>query len=80
MQDVLKNFVLESLAQDGLFIAGGIAAKNKDIFESKDFFDEFENVYQYSNFLKKVSIFVILDEDIGLKGACFAAMKKFGDL
>jgi glucokinase len=75
-----KNFVLESLAQGGLFIAGGIAAKNKDIFESKDFFDEFENVYQYSNFLKKVSIFVILDEDIGLKGACFAAMKKFGDL
>ncbi len=65
---------------DGLFIAGGIAAKNKEIFNSKDFFVEFENVYQYSNFLKKISVFVILDENIGLKGACFAATKKIRSL
>ena len=72
-----KNFVLDSLAMSGLFIAGGIAAKNKEIFNSKEFLDEFENVYQYSNFLKKIPIFIILDENIGLKGACFAAMNKF---
>jgi len=75
-----KNFVLECLAMDGLFIAGGIAAKNKEIFNSKEFFSEFENVYQYSNFLKKISVFVILDENIGLKGACFAATKKIRSL
>ncbi len=71
-----KNFVLDSLAKSGLFIAGGIAAKNKEIFNSNDFINEFENVYQYSNFLKKIPIFVIIDENIGLKGACLAAMKK----
>ena len=72
-----KNFVLDSLAMSGLFIAGGIAAKNKEIFNSKEFLDEFENVYQYSNYIKKIPIFVILDENIGLKGACFAAKKNF---
>jgi len=75
-----KNFVLDSLAMSGLFIAGGIAVKNKEIFNSKGFLDEFENVYQYSNYIKKIPIFVILDENIGLKGACFAAMKKFRGL
>ncbi len=75
-----KNFVLDSLAMSGLFIAGGIAVKNKEIFNSKGFLDEFENVYQYSNFIKKIPIFVILDENIGLKGACFAAMKKLRGL
>jgi len=75
-----KNFVLDTLAMSGLFIAGGIAAKNKDIFNSKEFLVEFETVYQYSNYIKKIPIFIILDENIGLKGACFAAMRKFRGL
>ncbi len=75
-----KNFVLDSLATNGLFIAGGIGVKNKEIFNSKEFLDEFENVYQYSNYLKKIPIFIILDENIGLKGACFAAMINFRGL
>ena len=75
-----KNFVLDSLATGGLFIAGGIAAKNKEIFNSKEFINEFENVYQYSQLLKKIPLFVILDENIGLKGACFDAMKKIKGL
>lgn len=71
-----KNFVLDSLATSGLFIAGGIAVKNKEIFNSKEFINEFDKVYQYSNFLKKIPIFVIIDENIGLKGSCLAAIKK----
>jgi glucokinase len=75
-----KNFVLDSLATGGLFLAGGIASKNKEIFNSKKFFNEFENVYQYSPLLKKIPLFVILDENIGLKGACFAALKRYKGL
>jgi glucokinase len=75
-----KNFVLDSLAIGGLFIAGGIASKNKEIFNSNKFFDEFVNVYQYQNFLKKIPIIIIIDENIGLKGACFAAMNKIRGL
>jgi glucokinase len=69
-----KNFVLDSMASGGLYIAGGIAAKNKEIFESKQFIDEFENAYRRSAILKKVPIYVIINYDVSLLGACFAAM------
>lgn len=68
-----KNFALESLAIGGIYIAGGIASKNKDIFKTKDFISEFENTYRRTEILKEIPIYVILDYDIGLKGACFAA-------
>ena len=69
-----KNFVLDSLAMDGLYIAGGIASKNKEIFKSKEFLDEFENAHQRSEILQKTPIFVIANYDVSLYGACFAAM------
>jgi glucokinase len=69
-----KNFVLDSMALGGLYIAGGIAAKNKDIFKSKEFFREFENAYQRSDILKEIPIYIIVDYNVSLHGACFAAM------
>ena len=71
-----KNFVLDSLATGGLYIAGGIAQKNKEIFSTDLFTSEFDNVYRYSKYLKETPIYIILDYDISLKGACFAAMYK----
>jgi glucokinase len=68
-----KNFVLDCLATGGLFIAGGMALKNKEIFKTDEFFKEFENVYQYNNIMKSIPIYVVTNEDIGLLGACFAA-------
>ena len=69
-----KNFALDTMATGGLYIAGGIASKNKEIFKSKEFFDEFENAYRRSDLLKKVPIYIILDYDVSLYGACLAAM------
>jgi len=69
-----KNFVLESMALGGLYIAGGIATKNKEIFESKDFFEEFENAYRRGDILKEIPVYVIVNYDVSLYGACFAAM------
>lgn len=69
-----KNFVLESMSLGGLYIAGGIAVKNKEIFESSEFFIEFENVYQRRDILEEIPIYVIVNYDVSLYGACLAAM------
>ena len=69
-----KNFVLNTMATGGLYIAGGIASKNREIFESKEFLDEFENAYRRTEILKKIPIYVIVNYDVSLLGACFAAM------
>jgi glucokinase len=71
-----KNFVLDSLAKGGLYIAGGIAIKNQDIFTSKNFIEEFENSHKRENILKQTPIYLITNYDISLYGACFAAMHK----
>lgn len=70
-----KNFVLEVLALGGLYIAGGIASKNKEIFRTKEFINEFEKVNQQPWILKKNPIYVIVNQDIGIYGAAYAAMK-----
>jgi glucokinase len=69
-----KNFVLDTMATGGLYIAGGIASKNKEIFASNDFVKEFEKAYRRSNVLKETPIYVIVNYDVSLYGACFAAM------
>jgi len=69
-----KNFVLDTMATGGLYIAGGIASKNKEIFKSKEFFDEFQNAYRRSEVLKEIPIYIVINYDISLIGACLAAM------
>jgi len=69
-----KNFVLDTLAYGGLYIGGGVASKNLDIFSTNDFIEEFENAYRRSDFLKEVPIYVVMNYDVSLYGACFAAM------
>ena len=69
-----KNFVLDTMATGGLYIAGGIASKNREIFRSKEFLDEFENAYRRSHILKEVPIYIILNYDVSLYGACLAAL------
>jgi len=71
-----KNIALDTLAAGGLYIAGGIAAKNKEIFISKEFMDEFYRAYRRSEFLNKIPLFVILNYDVSLIGACYAAVLK----
>jgi glucokinase len=75
-----KNFVLDSLATGGLYIAGGIASKNISIFTSEEFLNEFTNSYRRSDVLESVPIYVVKNYDVSLYGACFAAIiKKLGE-
>ena len=72
-----KNYVLDTMATGGLYIAGGIAIKNKEIFLSKEFISEFEDSYTRSDILKSVPIYLIVNYDVSIYGACLAAYIKF---
>ncbi|RMF54527.1 hypothetical protein D6745_04895, partial [Candidatus Woesearchaeota archaeon] len=69
-----KNFALDTLSLSGLYIAGGIAAKNKHIFKSEEFKREFFLNDAYENILRRIPVIVIKNYDVSLCGACFAAM------
>src|SRR3989344_4110482 len=66
-----RNFALEVLPFGGIYIAGGIAMKNPDIF-SRKFTKEFCNNEAFSRLLSTIPIFLITNYDISLKGAAFA--------
>ncbi len=68
-----KNFVLDGLARGGVIIGGGIAAKNPHLF-GEDFVKEFMRNKTQKAVLAKVPIKVILNYDVSLFGAAFAAV------
>lgn len=69
-----KNFVLDCLATGGLYIAGGIAPKNIEIFRGNEFLNEFTYAHQRSQVLENIPIYIIVNYDVGLYGAFVAAM------
>lgn len=71
-----KNYVLDTMATGGLYIAGGIASKNKEIFTSKEFLVEFGDAYRRFDSLKNVPIHLIVNYDVSLYGTCLAALHK----
>jgi len=71
-----KNFVLDSMATGGLYIAGGIALKNKEIFLSDYFLEEFVSADNRNDILKQIPVYIITNPNVGLHGVCFAAICK----
>ncbi len=67
-----SNFALEALAYGGVYIAGGIAPKNVDMF-NEHFMDEFVNNSKMSSVLKKIPVNIVLNTDIALYGAAAVA-------
>lgn len=64
-----KNFALEALALGGIFIAGGIAAKNIPLFQQTIFLNEFTACGKQKEVLQQMPIFVISDYNVSLYGA-----------
>jgi glucokinase len=64
-----KNFALDVLAQNGLYISGGIAAKNLSLFTTEQFREHFFASSKQSNILHDIPLFVITDYNISLYGA-----------
>ncbi len=64
-----KNFVLDTLALNGLYIAGGIAARNVNMFFHPLFREEFLKCNKHREMLTKIPIYVIADYNVSLYGA-----------
>lgn len=70
-----KNFALDAVAWGGVYISGGIAAKNKEIFD-EEFIKIFESSNKMGSVLKKIPVYLISHHhNPGLLGAGFAAAK-----
>jgi len=71
---VTGNLALMTLPSGGVFITGGIAAKNIDHMLSGDrFLTAFLDKGRMRGLLESFPVTVSLDQDLGLKGAAYAA-------
>lgn len=70
-----KNLALDTLSLGGVFIAGGIAGKNQEIFLSNEFKTEFNQNFRQSDFLQKIPLYLLSNYYLSIQGACFAATK-----
>lgn len=68
-----RNFVLESLSLGGIYIAGGIAAKNIALFSSGVFLQELTTCGKHSKLVAQVPFYIIADYNVSLYGAVVAA-------
>jgi glucokinase len=69
------NLALSVLARGGLYIAGGIAAKNRAYFEQSDFITAFLSKGKMSALMPLMPVTLVTDETVGLSGARYLAMK-----
>lgn len=67
------NLALKLLPYAGLYIAGGIAAKNISLLETGGFMQNFRDKGRVSAVLEKVPVHVILNPQVGLIGAALFA-------
>jgi glucokinase len=69
------NLALSVLARGGLYIAGGIAAKNRTYFEQAAFMAAFLNKGKMSALMPLMPVTLVTDEAVGLSGARYLAMQ-----
>jgi glucokinase len=70
-----RNWALTVLCRGGLYICGGIAAKNPQIFQCPEFVEEFYNSPHYAGLLHSIPVFLNADEHSGLWGAAQAGVQ-----
>ena len=63
------NMALRVLARGGVFLAGGVAAKNISWFTDGRFIEAFRRKGRFRTFCETVPVDVITDQEVGLKGA-----------
>jgi glucokinase len=64
-----KNFALDVLSLNGMYIAGGIAAHNAQLFMQPSFYKEFVNCGKQQALLENMPLYLIIDYNISLFGA-----------
>lgn len=69
------NFALSVLPKGGLYLAGGIAMKNRRFFEDGRFMQAFLAKGRMQPVLSDIPVYLIKDQNIGLHGAAWIATK-----
>ena len=73
MAKCARNFALDTLALGGIFLAGGILAKNIPHLRTDLFRQSFEENDRHREILQQIPIKVVTNYDVSLYGAAFAA-------
>lgn len=73
-----RDWAIALMCEGGLYIAGGIAAKNPMLVSVPEFLEEFHNSHVYRDFLHSVPIKLNTNEESGLLGAGFYARQLLG--
>lgn len=69
------NMALRALTRGGVFLAGGIAAKNVGWFTDGAFLEAFRRKGRFRELMETMPVDVIIREDVGLAGAAEAARR-----
>lgn len=69
------NMALRVLARGGVFLAGGVAAKNRDAFTDGRFVEAFLRKGRFSDLLETIPVDLITNEKVGLMGAAEMARR-----
>jgi len=69
------NLALKLLPYGGLYVAGGIAAKNLPLLQEGSFLHAFTNKGRVSSLLENVPVHIVLNSKVGLLGAAIAAAR-----
>ncbi len=75
----LRDYVLEVLARGGLYISGGVAAKNPSLVEHPAFREEFLSSATHADILAAIPARLVADQSVGLWGAASCALARFTD-
>jgi len=70
------NLALSVLPRDGLYLAGGIAAKNLKSFENGNFIKAFTAKGKMAELAKTIPVRLILEPKVGLMGARYLAQQE----
>jgi glucokinase len=70
---VCRNYVLDTLAMGGLYIAGGLAAKTPSLLSHPAFEQEFRSSDTLAHLLAGIPVYLITDENSGLWGGAVLA-------
>jgi glucokinase len=73
---VCRNYALETLALAGLYIAGGVAARNPELVQHTSFRNEFRSSDTLAHILEQIPVFLISDQNSGLWGAAQFGLQK----
>ncbi|MGC1306426.1 MAG: glucokinase [Phormidesmis sp.] len=71
------NISLKFLPRGGLYIAGGVTAKNLDLITGGEFMYAFKSKGRVSHLLDEVPVRVVLNQHVGLIGATIKASRNY---